>query len=121
MIEVMSGFPGEVLAVKASGQISGDDYRKVLIPAALAQMKDHKYLRLYCEIVPGSSVTPGAVWEDTKIGIGHWGDWGRMAVVSDIAWVQDAMRMFAPFFHHPVRTFTNADAAQARAWISEKE
>jgi hypothetical protein len=31
------------------------------------------------------------------------------------------MRMFAPFFHHPVRVFSNDDLAKAKSWIVEPE
>lgn len=121
MIRLLQGFPDDVLAVEGTGEISADDYRNVLIPAALEMMKRHKYLRLYCHIVPGATITPGAVWEDTKIGIGHWGESGRMAIVTDIGWIHDAVAMFAPFYHHPARAFSNQDDAKAREWISAKD
>ena len=61
------------------------------------------------------------MWEDTKLGIGHWGDWGRMTVVTDTKWIQDAVKMFAPLFHHPLRVFDNKDFETAKAWIVQKE
>lgn len=121
MIEILSGFPDDVLAVEASGEISAEDYRKVLIPAALEKMKGHEAVRLFCHILPGATVEAGAVWEDAKIELGHWRAWGRLAVVSDIGWVRSAVAMFAPFYHHPARAFANDDLAKARDWIVEKE
>ncbi|HWA30720.1 MAG TPA: STAS/SEC14 domain-containing protein, partial [Rhizomicrobium sp.] len=61
----------------------------------------------------------GAAWEDTKLGIAHWGDWGRLAVITDTGWITDAVRLFAPLFHHPVRAFPNAEVEAAKAWITE--
>ena len=59
MIEILSGFPDDVLAVEASGEISAEDYRKVLIPAALEKMKGHEAVRLFCQILPGATVEAG--------------------------------------------------------------
>ena len=33
MIEVLDGFPAEVLAVRAQGRVGASDYRDTLIPA----------------------------------------------------------------------------------------
>ena len=59
----------------------------------------------------------GAVWADTKLGLAHWGDFGRMAVVTDVEWITNAVRLFAPLFHHPVRAFSTAEFDAARGWI----
>ncbi len=121
MIEVLPGFPDDVLALKAGGEISAEDYRKVLIPAALEKMKAHKCVRLFCHVLPGATVTAGAMWQDTKIGLGHWSAWGRMAVVTDIGWVRDAVGFFAPLFPRSMRAFTGAELAEAKSWVVEAE
>jgi hypothetical protein len=61
------------------------------------------------------------MWEDTKLLFGHWGEWDRVAVVTDKTWIGEAMRMFAPFFPHPVRVFPNDNFADAKRWIVEPE
>jgi hypothetical protein len=122
MLKLPQGFPDDVLAVEGVGLVSAEDYRTVLVPEALEKMKTHKYLRLFCHLGKNfTGITPGAMWEDTKIGIGHWGAWGRMAVVTDVAWLADAVKLFAPLFHHPMRVFANAQYDEARAWIVEKD
>ena len=122
MLKVLPGFPDDVLAVEGIGEVTAEDYRNVLIPAALAKMKQHKHLKLFCHL--GSQfkgLSAGAAWQDTKLGIAHWGDWGRLAVVTDTGWITDAVRLFAPLFHHPVRAFPNAEVESAKSWIKEAE
>jgi len=122
MIEILTDFPDDVLAVAGKGDITADDYRRVLVPAALEKMKKHRHLRIFCRLgVDFKSFAPGAMWEDTKLLVGHWGEWGRVAVVTDRSWIAEAARMFAPFFHHPVRVFPNGDNAEAKRWIVEPE
>ncbi len=64
-------------------------------------------------------MTTGAVWADTKLGVQHWADFGRLAVVTDVEWITNAVRLFAPLCHHPVRALSNADFDEARRWITQ--
>ncbi|HYS44969.1 MAG TPA: STAS/SEC14 domain-containing protein [Rhizomicrobium sp.] len=62
----------------------------------------------------------GAMVEDARMGIAHWRDWGRIAVVTDSGLLRDAIGFFALMFHHPFRLFFNADYGKAKAWIEER-
>jgi SpoIIAA-like len=122
MIEILAGFPEDVLAVSGIGEISEDDYRKVLVPAVDEKMKKHKNVRLlFCIGERFKSFTAGAMWEDTKLGVSRWSHWGRIALVTDVPWIGQAARLFAPLFHHPVRVFANAEMEAAKLWIVEPE
>jgi stage II sporulation SpoAA-like protein len=106
MFEIMQGFPDDVLAVGGKGRISAEDYRDTLIPEALRRIKHHGSLRLLCYLGPEfEGATPGAIWADTKLALTHWGDFGRIAVVTDVKWLVNAVDLFAPLFHYPVRVF----------------
>lgn len=67
------------------------------------------------EILEG--LTAGAAWSDLKLGFSRWKQISRMAVITDAVWVRDNVRLFAPIFHHPVRTFAHADLKLAANWI----
>lgn len=118
MLKVLDGFPDNVLAVEGVGTVTAEDYRAVLVPVALAKMAKHKSLKLFCLLGEGfEGLSTGALWEDTKLGLGHWGEWGRLVVVTDRGWIADAVRMFAPLFHHPMRVFPLAEREVARAFV----
>ena len=122
MIEILTGFPDDVLAVTGTGNITAEDYRNVLIPAATEKVKKHTHVNIFCHLgIDFRSFAPDAMWEDTKLLVGHWGEWGRIAVVTDRWWIAEAMRMFVPFFHHPIRVFPNDNLADAKRWIVERE
>ena len=122
MFEVMQGFPEEVLAVRATGRIGTDDYRDMLVPEVARRIEQHRSLRLLLYLGPQfEGMTPGAMWADAKLGVSHWGDFGRMAVVTDVEWITNAVRLFAPLFHHPVRAFPNAQLEEARRWIAQSD
>lgn len=122
MITELSGFPDDVLAISISGEVTAEDYHNVLIPRASAKLKAHDHLRIYCELGPAfKGMTASAMWEDTKLGIGHWGEWGRAAIVTDIGWIVTMTRFFAPLFPAPMRVFSHADEGAAREWLMAKD
>jgi hypothetical protein len=122
MIEILKDYPENVLAVEGVGRVTAEDYRNVLIPEALNRMAKHEHVRLYCELGERfDGLTAGAAWEDMKLGVSRWKAFGRLAVVTDTTWIKDAVRLFAPFFHHPVRTFPTSQREAARDWILAEE
>jgi len=121
MIEQIDGFTDDILALHVSGKVTVEDYRDRLIPAARDKIARHKSLRIYCEIKDDfAAYTAGAMWEDLKLGISYWGDFGKMAIVTDSGAIRTAVTLFAPFFQHPIRIFPNDQTAAARAWIAQR-
>ena len=102
MLKVLSGFPDNVLAVEGYGEVTAADYKTLLVPVALAKMKTHPkppptFFILGSEF---TRLSAGAMWEDAKLGVGHWRDWGRIAVVTDVLWVRrmpcDCLKTLVP-------------------------
>ena len=122
MIEILQGFPDDVLAISGYGEVTEEDYRKVLIPATNEKLKKYKSVRLFYLLGDRfTGFTAGAMWQDTKLGLSRWSHWGRIAMVTDVHWITQAMRLFAPLFHHPVRVFSNSEFETAKRWIAEQE
>jgi nanoRNase/pAp phosphatase (c-di-AMP/oligoRNAs hydrolase) len=118
MIEILKGYPEDVLAVAGKGKVTAEDYRDILIPEANRRIATHGTICLFCHLGPDfDGLTAGAAGADLKLGISRWNQIGRMAVVTDVTWITDAVRLFAPIFHHPVRTFPNRELETARSWI----
>ena len=86
MITRMPDMPGGVLAFEAHGEVTGDDYENVLVPAVRDELAGHDKIR--CLYVLGSDFTGydgAALWDDTKVGLDHWGAWERIALVPTTA------------------------------------
>ena len=49
----------------------------------------------------------------------HLTRWKRVAVVTDVAWIVQLVRMFGFVLPGAVKAFPTADAAEGRAWIAE--
>lgn len=119
MLKILSGFPDNVVAVVASGEVTGQEFRDVLVPAVEARLKTHDKLNLYYQFAPDfSTMRAEAMWEDTKLDIGHWREWDRIAIITDVGWVREGARLAVMLLHRPVRVFTNAEAEAAREWVT---
>ena len=92
MIKFIEGLPDNVIAVEAVGKVEADDYRNVLDPAIAKAIETHDRLRfLYVIGEAYDGFTAGAMWQDTKVGLGDRKAWERIAVVSDHRALVDAL------------------------------
>lgn len=120
MLKLLSDFPDNVVAVVASGEVTGGEFRDVLVPAVEARLKTHDRLNLYYQFDRSfSTMRVEAMWEDAKLDIGHWREWDRIAVITDIGWIRRGAKLAVVLLHRPVRVFTNAETEAAREWVTE--
>ncbi len=120
MIEVMTDLPDRVLGLKASGEVTADDYKTVLVPAIEEKLTKHKKVRLLYVIGDEfKGYTGGAAWEDAKVGMKHLTSFERVAVVTDVDWIGNMIKAFGFALPGEVRVFDDDDLGDARQWISE--
>src|SRR5271166_5821555 len=122
MIENIEGFPDNVVALIAKGQVTKKDYEQLVIPKVETALKRHDKIRLYYELGSQfSGIDPGAVWEDLKVGVEHLTRWERMAVVTDVDWIRHMLNAFRFLMPGQMRVFATAQTSEARAWIVEAQ
>ncbi|HEY8194032.1 MAG TPA: STAS/SEC14 domain-containing protein [Hyphomicrobium sp.] len=116
MIEHLSNFPDDVLAFVCRGRVTKADYDSVLVPAVVKALEKQERVRLYYETAADfSGIDPGAMWEDFKVGMEHLTRWKRVAVVTDVEWIKQTMRLFSFLMPGEMKSFPTSEAAQARA------
>ncbi len=121
MIEHLSNFPDDVPAFVFKGQVTKADYDSIFIPAVVEALKKHAKIGLYYETAPDfTGIDAGGIWEDFAAGMEHVGRWDRVAVVTDVAWMQQATRLFSFVLLGNVRVFPTSEATAARAWIANR-
>ncbi|MEO7952648.1 MAG: STAS/SEC14 domain-containing protein [Polaromonas sp.] len=119
MIELLADFPDNTVGIAASGHVNAAEYETVLVPAVEAALRKHDKVRLLYQLSSDfTGFTPGAMWDDMKLGMTHLTAWERVAVVTDIGWVTNATNMFRFVLPCPVRVFSIKDRAAADAWIA---
>lgn len=118
MIDLIEGLPDGVVGLKAHGEVTSEDYKKVLEPAIAGALTNHDKVRML--YVFGSEVTgmsAGAMWQDSKVGVGHYTKFERVAVVTDKDWLRHSVDVFGYLIPGEIKGFSMAEEAQARAWI----
>lgn len=119
MIEHLTDFPSHVVAFVCKGRVTKADYEAVLVPAVLNALGTHDKVRLYYETGPDfAGIDPGAMWEDFKVGMEYLTRWERVALVTDIEWIKQAVRLWSFLMPASTRVFPTSEAAQAREWIA---
>ena len=118
MIEILKNFPDNVIAFSCEGQVTKEDYEGILVRAILNALKHHDKIRLFYKTAANfTGYDPGAIWEDLKIGVEHPTRWERVAVVTDVDWIVQMIRLLSFIMPCPTKLFPSSDVAQAHAWI----
>lgn len=118
MLETIDDLPVGVLGFNATGTVTEEDYRTVLIPAVESAAADGDVRILYV-LGPGyDGYTAGAMWEDVKVGFGDWSKWKRLALVTDHRWLHDAAKAFTWAMPGEAKVFTVAELDEAKAWVA---
>ena len=102
MLERLKHMPNGTVGFRIDGDVEGEDYREILVPALKAAVDSGRGLRALYLIEDLDDFEDGALWEDTKLGydllIQHHGEWKRSAIVTDIEWMARASRLFLWLF-----------------------
>jgi len=118
MIEQLTDMPDGTLGFRAVGRVEEDDYRTVLLPPVHAALAAGRVRILYVLDDDYDSYSPGAMWEDTRLGLGHLSGWDRIALVTSHRWLRDAARAFAWLMPGEARVFEPDRLAEAKEWLA---
>jgi hypothetical protein len=118
MLERLQGLPEGIDGVKAVGRVSKEDYERVFEPLIDGARREGRRLRLLYHVGPEfEGFSPGAAWEDAKLGLASLRLFEGCAVVTDVGWIREATRLAAFLMPCPVRVFANAGRDEAVTWL----
>ena len=120
MIERDLDVPAGIDALRAAGTVTRHDYVEAVAPLLDAAAREHRRLRLLCVVDDSfSGLTPGALWDDLRLGPTALRHLCGCAVVSDLAWVRQATRTATFFLPAHVRVYRADERAAAIAWLAD--
>jgi hypothetical protein len=122
MIETLEGMPPGTLGFRATGHVTREEYRDVLLPA-MREAAEAGEVRMLFAIGPGfDKFEVGALAEDTKtgltLGLGHLRSWKRTAIATDVEWIAKASEMFAWIAPGELNVYPLDQLEQAKAWVA---
>lgn len=110
---------GKTLEVRVSGKLAHEDYQH-FVPEFDRLVKQHGQIRLLFEMVDFHGWEAGALWDDLKLGVKHFADIERLAMVGDKQWEKGMSVFCKPFTTAKIRYFDKAQATEAHAWLEQR-
>jgi hypothetical protein len=118
MLERMQDLPEGIEGVKAVGRLSREDYERVFEPLIDNARREGRRIRLLYQFGPEfEGLSPGAAWEDAKLGLASLRMFEGCAVVTDVGWIRESTRLASFLMPCPVRVFGNAARDEAVEWL----
>jgi hypothetical protein len=122
VIEPLGGMPPDTIGFRATGQVTRDEYRDVLLPA-MREAAEAGEVRMLFVIGPGfEKFEVGALAEDTRtgltLGLGHLRSWKRTAIATDVEWIAKASHMFAWMAPGELNVYPLDQLEEAKAWVA---
>ncbi|MGD9722862.1 MAG: STAS/SEC14 domain-containing protein [Pirellulales bacterium] len=118
MIELQSDANGKILSVTLSGKLSKEDYER-FVPEVDSLIQKHGKLRILLNMHDFHGWTVGALWEDIKFDVKHFGSIERLAMIGDRKWEAGMAAFCKPFTTAKIRYFDQSEIDAARKWIEE--
>lgn len=118
LLNVNAESDSRIIHASVTGQLQEQDYQ--LLTVQVEQLlQRHASLRMLAQLTAFEGWSPGAAWEDAKLGYRHFSDFERLAVVGDKRWEEWMVRLSKPFTLADTRFFEPTELDKALAWIAE--
>ena len=119
MIELIEGLGTGVVGARAVGEITAEDYESTLIPAVDAALAVSERIRmLYVLGSEFEGYEAEAALDDARMGLQHWSDFERIAVVTDNGSYRTAIKGFGFLMPGEVRVYSVDELDAAKDWIT---
>jgi hypothetical protein len=118
MIEQLQSGSSRIVAVKLRGRLHDADYR-AFVPILDAAVASQGKVRLLAQFEDFHGWDLHAAWDDLKLGVRHYADFERVAVVGDRTWEAWIAVVLKPFTRAAVKYFDASEIAAARDWLRE--
>ncbi|MGH7296141.1 MAG: STAS/SEC14 domain-containing protein, partial [Polyangiaceae bacterium] len=110
MLERLKDLPRGVDGVRAVGKVTRQDYEDVLEPMLDEARREGRRVRFLYQFGPEfEGFTPGAMWEDARVGLRSLRLFEALACVSDVGWIRESVRFTAFFLPCATRVFGDAE------------
>jgi hypothetical protein len=121
MLTIIENLPPHVLGVRASGEVTANDLKTVLLPGLEGLTK--RYNEIYYLLVLETKVgnfTAGAWLQDAMAGVKHLTQWKKMAIVSDQKAVENFTDIFSYVTPGEAKGFSHDELQEAISWVTLK-
>ena len=116
MLEILPQSSGNVVGARVGGRLGGDEC-KLLAARIEALIEEHKSVRLLLDVSECDHVDPTAAWEEFVMGVKHWNDLERIAIVGGAKWSQVATGTLNRLAYGEAEHFSKDELLGAWVWV----
>ena len=119
MIQVYPESKGNVLVLGATGKLTDQDYKEVLIPRLESIIREHGRARLLLDMSKDfHGWEAAALWDDAYFGLRHRNDFEKMGVIGGPKWVEWGLKIATLAISGEIKTFSPEQREEALGWIN---
>jgi hypothetical protein len=116
MIDIIPTNTDNVIGCKIDGKINAEDIERIANYIEDKFVKNKK-LRIYVEVIKVEGISLEAIFKDLKLGIKHFNDFDKKAVVTEKEWMKKVAVIADKIFPNiEVRCFSFEDKEKALEW-----
>jgi hypothetical protein len=122
MLEKINDLPVGVVGLKASGEVTESDYKKVMQPLLDGIHREGKKTPILYHFTPEfTGFTMGAAWQDFRLGMRHMRLFAKCAVVTEKEWLRKSTQLAGAMLPCPIEVFHEHEFAGALDWLATPE
>ena len=122
MLQIMTDVPASVVAVRAVGEVTKEDYDTKMLPAVETVAKEYNEINFLFVLETDIQNFTAAAWmRDAWMSLKNYTKWNRVAVVSDQKFVQKLSDMLKYVFPGDAKGFAFEELEKAKEWVSAEK
>jgi hypothetical protein len=111
---------GRNLRINVRGKLAKGDYRQ-FVQNFEQHFRQYGKFSVLFDMTGFHGWKAGALWDEIKFDSTHYVDIDRLAMVGDTKWERDLEQFCELFTRTPIQYFNQADLADARTWLNDKQ
>lgn len=121
MLQKITGIPDYVAGFRATGEVTKEDYDKILVPEIEKVDKQHGHIHFLMVMeTKGRNFSLGAWLQDAWQGLKHYRGWKKVAIVTDEKGLEKFTDVFSAVIPGKTKGFALTQLAEAEQWVSEE-
>jgi len=121
MLTKLTGMPPYIAAFKAAGEVSKEDYNRIVVPEIERVDKEHGHIHFMMVMVTSvKDFSLGAWLKDIATGFKHYRGWKKIAIVTDEKGAEKITDMISAIIPGSSKGFRLAELDAAKKWVMEE-
>ncbi|HTI08308.1 MAG TPA: STAS/SEC14 domain-containing protein [Puia sp.] len=122
MIDILPGLPSNVIGFKATGEVTKEDYEKVVFPGIRKHTDTSKELNFVFYVdTPLKNFSPGAWLRDIWLQVKKFAAWHKVAIISDVERVRRFTDSISFLLPGQYKGFLSSELEEAVRWAATDE